>query len=165
MIPATGQFHMNIRKVSVLPGIIAHIWGHGMHGNWLSRLFSCTESWILYFWFETEFAVQSLSCVWPFTTLWTAAHQASVSFSVSLSWLKLMSIESVTPSNHIIICRPLLLLPPILPNISQVAEVLELQLQHQSFQGIFRIDFPQDCLVWSPCCPRDSQESSLTLQF
>ena len=37
MIPATGRFHMNIQKVSILPGIIAHIWGHSMHGNWLSR--------------------------------------------------------------------------------------------------------------------------------
>ena len=42
----------------------------------------------------------------------------------------------------------------------QVAEVLVLQLQYQSFQWIFRVDFLQDWLVWSPCCPRDSQESS-----
>ena len=46
----------------------------------------------------------------------------------------------------------------------QVAKVLEFQLQHQSFQGIFRTDFPQDGLVWS-CSPRDSQESSSTPQF
>ena len=47
----------------------------------------------------------------------------------------------------------------------QGAKVLELQLQHQSFQWIFRVDFLYDWLVWSPCCPRDSQESSLTPQF
>ena len=47
----------------------------------------------------------------------------------------------------------------------QVAKVLELQLQHQSFQWIFRTDFPWDWLVWSPCSPRDSQESSPTPQF
>ena len=41
-----------------------------------------------------------------------------------------------------------------------MAKVLELQLQHQSFQWIFRVDFLWDGLVWSPCCPRDSQESS-----
>ena len=41
----------------------------------------------------------------------------------------------------------------------QVAEVLELQLQQQSFQWIFRVDFLQNWLVWSPCCPKDSQES------
>ena len=46
----------------------------------------------------------------------------------------------------------------------QVAKALELQLQPQSFQWIFRIDFLYDWLVWSPCCPRDSQESSPTPQ-
>jgi len=47
----------------------------------------------------------------------------------------------------------------------QVAKVLELQVQHQSSQWIFRIGFLQDWLIWSPCSPRDSQESSLTPQF
>ena len=47
----------------------------------------------------------------------------------------------------------------------QVTKVLELQLQHQSFQWIYRVDFLQDWLIWSPCCPRDSQESSTTPQF
>ena len=47
----------------------------------------------------------------------------------------------------------------------QVAKVLTLQLQHQSFQWIFRIDFLEDWLVWLPCSPRDSQESSPTPQF
>ena len=47
----------------------------------------------------------------------------------------------------------------------QVAKVLEFQLQHQSFQRIFRTDFLWDWLVWSPCCPGDSQESSPTPQF
>ena len=45
-------------------------------------------------------------------------------------------------------------------SLHQVAKVLELQLQHQSFQWIFRFDFLQDWLIWSPCSPRDSQESS-----
>ena len=49
--------------------------------------------------------------------------------------------------------------------LHQVSKVLELQLQHQSFQWIFRTDFLQDWLVWSPCLPRDSQESSPTPQF
>ena len=47
----------------------------------------------------------------------------------------------------------------------EVAKVLELQLQHQSFQWVIRIDIPQDWLAWFPCCPRDSQESSPTPQF
>ena len=47
----------------------------------------------------------------------------------------------------------------------QMAKLLELQLQHQSFQWVYRIDFLQDWLIWSPCCPRDFQESSPTPQF
>ena len=50
-------------------------------------------------------------------TPWTAAHQASLSFTVSRSLLKLMSIESVMPSNHLILCYPLLLLPSVFPSI------------------------------------------------
>ena len=50
-------------------------------------------------------------------TPWTAAHQASLSFTISWSMLRLMSIESVMPSNHLILCRPLLLLPSIFPSI------------------------------------------------
>ena len=50
-------------------------------------------------------------------------------------------------------------------SLHQVAKVLELQLQHQSFQWIFRVDFLQDWLVWSPFSPRHSQESSQTPQF
>ena len=61
--------------------------------------------------------VQSLSCVWLFATPWTAAHQASLSFTITQSLLKLMSIESVMPSNYLILCHPLLLLPSILPSI------------------------------------------------
>ena len=59
---------------------------------------------------------QPLSCVWPLVTPWTAAFQASLSF-VSWSLLKLMSIESVMPSNHLILCLPLLLLPSVFHSI------------------------------------------------
>ena len=62
-------------------------------------------------------SVQSLSCVWLSTTPWTAACQASLSITNSQSLLKLMSIESVRPSNHLILCHPLLLLPSIFPCI------------------------------------------------
>ena len=61
--------------------------------------------------------VQSLSCVWLFVTPWTAAHQASLSFPISRSLLKLMSIKSVMLSNHLVLCCPLLLPPSIFPNI------------------------------------------------
>ena len=62
-------------------------------------------------------SVQLLSCVGCFVTPWTAAHQASLSFTVSQSLPKFMSIESVIPSNHLILCCPLLFLPPIPPSI------------------------------------------------
>ena len=86
----------------------------------------------------------------------------------SQSLVKLMSIESVMPSNHLILCHPFLL-PSIFSSIrvfsNKVTKVLELQLQHQSFQQIFRIDFLWNGLVESPCSPKDSQESSKTPQF
>ena len=62
-------------------------------------------------------SVQLLSCVRFFATPWTVEHQASLSITNSRSLLKLMSIELVMPSNHLILCRPLLLLPPIPPSI------------------------------------------------
>ena len=62
-------------------------------------------------------SVQSLNSVWLFVTPWTAAQQASLSITNSWSSLRLMSIESVMPSSHLILCRPLLLLPPILQSI------------------------------------------------
>ena len=62
-------------------------------------------------------SVQSLSCVQLFTTPWTAARQASLSVTNSWSLPKLMFIELVMPSNHLILCRPLLLLPSIFPSI------------------------------------------------
>ena len=61
--------------------------------------------------------VQSLSSVRLFATPWTAAHQASLSITNSQSLLKFMSIESVMPSNHLIFCHPLLLLPSIFSSI------------------------------------------------
>ena len=62
-------------------------------------------------------SVQSFSHVRLFMTPWTAAHQASLSITSSQSLLRLMSIESVMPSNHLIFCRPLLLPPSIFPSI------------------------------------------------
>ena len=61
--------------------------------------------------------VQSLSRVWLFATTWATACQASLSVTNSWSLLKLMSIQSVMPSNHLILCYPLLLLPSIFPSI------------------------------------------------
>ena len=67
---------------------------------------------------EIQFSsVQLLSCAWLFETPWTAAHQASLSIINSWSLPKLMPIESVMPSNHLILYRPLLLPPSIFPSI------------------------------------------------
>ena len=62
-------------------------------------------------------SVQSLSCVRPFVTPWITAHQASLSITNSWSSPKLMTIESVMPSSHLILCCPLLLLPAVPPSI------------------------------------------------
>ena len=71
----------------------------------------------IYIQWSTVAVVQSLSCVRLFETPWTAAHQASRSFTISWSLLKLMSIESMMPSNHLILCCPLCLLPSLFPSI------------------------------------------------
>ena len=68
-------------------------------------------------WWSVRVVVQPLSCVQLFVTPWTAAHQASLSFTISRSLLKLMSIKSMMPSNHLILCHSLLLLPSILFSI------------------------------------------------
>jgi len=101
-------------------------------------------------------SVQSLSHVQLFVTPWTAACQASLPFTNSQSLLKLMSIESVMPSNHLVLCCPLFLLPSIFPSIKglfqwvsssyQVAEVLSFSFSispSNEYSGLisFRIDW------------------------
>ena len=73
--------------------------------------------------------IQLLSCVQLFVTPWTAAHQASLSFTNSQSLLKLMSIVLVMPSNHLILCRPLLLLPSIFPSIRVLSNESALRIR------------------------------------
>ena len=120
-------------------------------------------------------SVQSLSCVRFFETPWTAAcpglpvhHQLLEFTQTHVHWVS----DAIQPSHP--------LLSHSLPNFNlsqhqslfkwvsslhQVAKILEFQLQHQSFQWTPRTDFLQNGLVWSPCSPRDSQESSPTPQF
>ena len=73
--------------------------------------------------------VQSLSHVHLFATPWTEACQASLSSTISLSFLKLMPIESVKPSNHLILCRPIFLLPSIFSNIRIFSSELALRIR------------------------------------
>ena len=115
-------------------------------------------------------SIQSLSHVQFFATTWTAAHQASLSITNSWNLLKLMSIKSVMPSNHLILYCPLLLPPSILPSnrvysSKSVHHIRWPKYCSFSFQWIFRTDFLYNWLVTSPCSPRDSQESSPTPQF
>ena len=118
------------------------------------------------------FVVQLLSPVWLFVTPWTAARQTSLSFTIPWSLLKLMFIESVMPSNHLILCHPLLLLPSIFPSI-RVFPVSQLfPSGDQSIGASALASFlPKNTQDWSPsewtgpCSPRDSQESSPTPQF
>ena len=116
---------------------------------------------------------QSLSHDWLFETPWTAASQTSLSITNSRSLLKFISIKSVMPSNHLILCHPLLLLPSIFPSIQGL--FLKSRFFASGGQSIgvsvsvlpiiFRTDFFWDGLVGSPCCPRDSQESPPIPQF
>ena len=104
----------------------------------------------VFFRYFDKVVIQLLIRVQLFVTPWPAARQASLS-TVSQSLLKFMSIQLMMPSNHLILCHPLLLLLSILPIIrvfsSELAlsikgpEVLELELQHQSFQCVFRVVF------------------------
>ena len=120
-------------------------------------------------------SVQSLSHVWLFATSWTAPYQASLSITNSRSLPKLMSIESVMPSNHLILCHPLFLPPSIFPSIRIFSNESALHIgwpkyrsfsfQHMSFQWTPRPDLLWDGLVGSPYSPRDSQEFSPTPQF
>ena len=101
----------------------------------------------MYIYYGLFSSVQSFSHVRLFVTPWAAAHQASLSITSSRSSPKPMSIELVMPSNHLILCRPLLLLPSIFPSIKVFSNesalpikwpMLEFQFQHHSFQWIFR---------------------------
>ena len=74
-------------------------------------------------------SVQSLSCVWLFVIPWIIARQASLSITISRSSLRLTSTESVMPSSHLILCRPLLLLPSIPPSIRVFSNELTLHMK------------------------------------
>ena len=120
-------------------------------------------------------SVQSLSCIWLFVTLWTAVHQASLSITNSQSLPKLMSIALVMSSNHLILCRPLLLLPSIFPSIRVFSNESVLHIRwpkywsfsfsispSNEYSGLisFRMDWLDLLAIQG-----DSQESSPTPQF
>ena len=110
----------------------------------------------MYWHFITEryrhyFVVQSVSHVQLFATPWTAACQASLSFTISWSLLKLMPIESVMPSNHPVLCHPLLLLPSIFPSIRVFYDELALRSGGQSIGASASASFlPMNIQGWFP---------------
>ena len=87
---------------------------------------------------EIDAVVQSLSHVWLFVTPWTAAFQVSLSFTISQSLLKLMSIESVMPSNHLILCYPLIILPSIFTSIRVFSNELALCIRWPKYWKLVR---------------------------
>ena len=120
-------------------------------------------------------SVQSLSCVRLFATPWIAACQASLSITNSRSSLRLTSIEPVMSSSHLILCRALLLLPPIPPSIRVFSNESALHMRWPKYWSFsFNIIPPKEIpglisfrMEWleSPCSPRESQESSPAPQF
>ena len=120
-------------------------------------------------------SVQFLSHVRLFETPWTAACQASLSVTSSRSLPKHMSIELVMPSNHLILCRPLLLLPSIFSGIRVFCNESTLRIRWQKYQSfsfnispsnkLLRTELIYDGLVGYPCSLRDPQECSPTPQF
>ena len=96
-------------------------------------------------------SVQSLSCVRFFATPWIAARQASLSITNSWSSLKLMSIESVMLSSHLILCHPLLLLPPIPPSIRVFSKESALHIRWPKYWSSASASvFPMNTQDWSP---------------
>ena len=98
-------------------------------------------------------SVQSLNRVWLFGTPWTAARQASLSITNFWSLLKLMSIELVMPSNHLILCHPLLLLPSIFPSIRVFSNGSALHirwLMYWSFSSFTHMTLNIFCIVLTP---------------
>ena len=96
-------------------------------------------------------AVQLFSHVWLIETPWTAAFQASLSFTNSWSLLRLMSIESVMPSHHVILCHPLLFLPSIFPSIRVFSNESALRIKWPNYWSFsFSISPSNEHPDWSP---------------
>ena len=96
-------------------------------------------------------SVHSLSRIWLFATTWITACQASLSITNSRSLPKFMSIELVMPSSHLILCRPLLLLPPIPPSIRVFSNESTLHIRWPKYWSFsFSISPPMNTQDWSP---------------
>ena len=101
-------------------------------------------------WVSCVVVIQSLSHVWLFVTPWTAACQASLCFTTFRSLLKLMSIESVMPSNHLFLCCPLLLLPSMFPSIRVFSNESALCIRWPKYWSFSFSIFPVNIQGWFP---------------
>ena len=106
-------------------------------------------------------SVPSLSHLWFFVTRWTAARQTSLSITNSRSLPKLTSIESVMPSNHLILCRPLLLSPSIFPSIRVLSKEPALRIRWPKYWFQLQHQLPMNPQDWSPL----GWTGWITLQF
>ena len=111
-----------------------------------------TSSCLSQFFMSTFFVVfKSLSRVWLFVTPWTAACLAFLSFTISLSLLKVMSTESVMPPNHLILCHPLLLLPSTFPSIRVFSNELALLIRGPKYWSFSSVSvLPMNIQGWFP---------------
>ena len=149
--------------------------------NWIRVAWVLVPGQVTYKWGSVQF---SCSVASDSMTPWTAACQASLPITKYQSLLKLMSVESVMPSNYLILCHPLLFLPSVfvfffpqhqglfhwVSSLYHVAKVLELQLQHQFFQWIvgsisFRTDWFNLFAVQGSPPPQFKSINSLVLSF
>ena len=99
-------------------------------------------------------SVQSLSCVQPFVIPWTAAHQSSLPITNSWSLLKLMPIESLMPSNHLVLCCPLHLLPSIFPSIKVFSK-----------ESVLPIRWPEYWSFSFSICPSNEYSGLISLRI
>ena len=146
--PGEKQAHLSFPSSSLFNAVFLET-ANRMPGAVRTRSSTGTMSYVV---------VQSLSRVRLFAIPWTAARQASLSFTISQSLLRLMSIKSVMPSNHLILCCPLLLLPSISPSIRVFSSESTLRNRWPKYWNLYHVVYtppkqdisPQK--TTTPCC-------------
>ena len=111
----------------------------------------CCFYWCCDICFPISVAVQSLNCVWLFGTPWTAARQPSLSFTISQSLLKFMPIDSMMPSNHLILCHLLLLLPSVFPSLRMFSSESAVRIRWSKYRASASASvLPMNIQGWLP---------------
>ena len=143
-VTLTGQHKLTLlwHKKKYIGNYLAVQW-FGFHASSIAEAWVCSLVWELRSWelSATQFSsVQLFSRVWLFATPWTAACQASLSSSNSQSPPKPMSIESMMQSNHLILCRPLLLLSSIFPSIRVFSNESALRIRWPKYWNLLQLN-------------------------